>query len=72
MARKSGVGEIIMNEEMMGRDEMRGKQRLSPSSRSNNQLPPSNGLVGIHHKLVNHRCALEERANKKKKVLGQC
>jgi hypothetical protein len=36
-------------------------------------LPPSDGLVGIHHKLVNHRCALEEWVNKKKKkVLGQC
>jgi hypothetical protein len=33
--------------------------------------PLSDGLVGIHHKLVN-RCALEEWANKKKKVLGQC
>jgi hypothetical protein len=28
---------------------------------------PLDGLVGIHHKLVNHRCALEERANKRRK-----
>jgi hypothetical protein len=35
--------------------------------------PSSDGLVGIHHKLVNHWCALEDWANKKKKkVLGQC
>jgi hypothetical protein len=27
--------------------------------------PPSDGLVGIHHKLVNHWCALEDWANKK-------
>jgi hypothetical protein len=29
--------------------------------------PPSYGLVGIHHKLVNHWYALEERANKRRK-----
>jgi hypothetical protein len=29
--------------------------------------PPSDGLVSIHHKLVNHWCALEEWANKKRK-----
>jgi hypothetical protein len=29
--------------------------------------PPSHGLVGIHHKLVNHWCALEDWANKRRK-----
>jgi hypothetical protein len=35
--------------------------------KQNNFPTPSDGLVGIHHKLVNHWCALEERANKRKR-----
>jgi hypothetical protein len=31
---------------------------------------PLDGLVGIHHKLVNHWCALEDWANKEEKDTG--
>jgi hypothetical protein len=47
-----------------------GKRRLLPCFRSSNHSPPSDGLVGIQHKLVNHWCALEDWANKKEESTG--
>jgi hypothetical protein len=59
---KSQAGGLVQKPIMANK----GHDRIS--GQAINQLPPpSDGLVGIQHKLVNHRCALEEWANKRRK-----